>query len=55
MKDEDDLEQGELANPASILCDQSISPTDTFTPTPIPLMGCLSGITYLATSPWARG
>lgn len=53
--DEDDLEQGELANPASILCDQSISPTDTFIPSPIPLMGCLSVITYLAPSLWARG
>lgn len=36
---DDDLEQGELVNCASILCDQSISPTDTCTPTPIPLMG----------------
>lgn len=51
---EDDLKQGELANPAGILRDQSISPTDTLTPTPVPLMDCLSIITYLASSPWAR-
>lgn len=40
---EDDWEQGELASPTSRVCDQSISPTDTFTPTPISLMGCLFG------------
>ena len=39
----DDWEQGELASPTSRVCDQSISPTDTFTPTPISLMGCLFG------------
>lgn len=40
---EDGLEQRELASPTSIVCDQSFPPTDTFTPTLIPLMGCLLG------------
>lgn len=52
---ENDLEQGVSASPVSILCGQSISLTDNFPPTPIPLMGWLSGTTYLATSPWATG